>query len=164
MELFKLCNSKGLYIYTYIYIYIYILIFYGGKITEAAVGNDNRSSHVVVMLVIKYCTSEHRTLVTDSFYNNLGLAYCLVENKTHLVECLRQKVNRCALGEIVGKGSNTVTAVANWTGKRNVRFIAMRHGLMMIDTDRNRKTIKPSAILFYNQHKKGIDISVKMDS
>ena len=88
---------------------------------------------------MKYHTSVHSTLVTDSFYNNLGLAHCLVENKTHLVESLRQNINRCALGEIVGKGSNTGTVVANWTGKRNVRFIAMRHGLTMIDTEKKKQ-------------------------
>ena len=66
----------------YIYIYIYHLIFYGGKITEAAASNDNRSSNVVVMAVMKYYTSVHCTLMTDSLYNNLGLAHCSVENKT----------------------------------------------------------------------------------
>jgi len=154
MKLFKLYNSKA-YIYIYIYIYIYNLIFYVGYITEAAAGNDNRSSNVVVKAVMKYHTSVHSTLVTDSFYNNLGLAHCLVENKTHLVESLRQNINRCALGEIVGKGSNTGTVVANWTGKRNVRLKARRNGLTIIDKKKkNRKTIKLSAILFYNHHKK----------
>jgi hypothetical protein len=56
MKLFKLYNSKG-----YIYIYIYNLIFYGGKITEEAAGNDKRNSNVVVMVVMKYYTSVHST-------------------------------------------------------------------------------------------------------
>jgi hypothetical protein len=66
---------------------IYHLIFYVGKITDAAAGNDNRSSHMVVMAVMKYYTGVHCTLVTDSLYSKLGLAYCLVENRTLLVEC-----------------------------------------------------------------------------
>jgi hypothetical protein len=53
---------------------------------------------VVVMAVMKYYTSVHRTLVTDSFYNNLGLAHCPVGNKTDLVNSLRQNVKKCASG------------------------------------------------------------------
>ena len=51
-----------------------------------------------VMAVVKYYISVHCTLETGSFYNNLSLAHCLVENKTHLVKSLRQNVNKCALG------------------------------------------------------------------
>jgi len=112
-----------------------------------------------MMAVMKYYISVHCTLVTDSVYNSLSLAHCPVENKTHLVESFRQ--NQRALGETVGKGSNARTVVA----KRNVTFTAMRHGLTMIDTEKEtEKQSKPPVILFYNYHIKGIDISVKMDS
>ena len=58
VKLFKFYDSKG---------YAPYLIVYGGKITEAAAGEDGRASHVVVRPLMKDYIVESCTLVTDNF-------------------------------------------------------------------------------------------------
>jgi hypothetical protein len=59
VKLFKFCDSKG---------YAHYITVFGGKMTEAAAGEDGRTSNVVVRPLIKDYIGESRTLVTDSFF------------------------------------------------------------------------------------------------
>jgi hypothetical protein len=60
--------------------------------TQAGPGNDDRASNVVVKDLMEDYIGEGHTLVTDNFYN-LDFTHYLLDNKTHLEETWRQKLN-----------------------------------------------------------------------
>jgi len=67
--------------------------------TEAFAGNNDRASNIIMKELMKEYTGEGCTLVTDNVYDNLDLAQCLIKNKKHLVQTLRQNVNGVLLLE-----------------------------------------------------------------
>jgi hypothetical protein len=69
VKLSKFCDSKG---------YAHYLIVCGGKMEEAAAGEDGRAISVVVRLLMKDYIGESRTPVTDNVLNNLDLAHYLL--------------------------------------------------------------------------------------
>jgi hypothetical protein len=92
-------------------------------ITEAYAGNNDRASNVIMKELTKEYICEGCTLVTDNVYDNLDLALCLIRNKAHLVQTLRQNVNGVLLvafwntkiknRQIVGEGSNIGTRMTD---------------------------------------------------
>lgn len=159
VKVFKLCG------------YTYGMITYGGKVTD---NQENESvSNVVVKKLMSDYIEEGRTLVIDNYYTNIDLAHFLLDCKTYTVGKLRQAVkhipkevlkpSKMKRRDVISRESNTRSIVTNWKDKKNVRFLTTKHAPLMIETKKKNKkkeqVSKPSAIVFYNQHKQGIDIS-----
>jgi hypothetical protein len=83
---------------------------------EASVGNNDRASNIIMKELTKEYIGEGCKQVTHNVYDNLDLAQCLIKNKTHIVQTLRQNVNGVLLvvfrntkiknRETAGEGSN----------------------------------------------------------
>lgn len=74
-------------------------------------------------------------MVVDNYYTNIQLTEILLDNNSHFVGTLRQNVkyapkqilaqNKMKRGEIIGRENRNGIVIANWKGKRNIRFITM---------------------------------------
>jgi len=164
IELFKLCDPTA---------YTYDIIIYSGKQEER---QTDLAGTVVMKLMHKYVDAG-RTLCTDNFYTSVTLAAKLLEQQTHLVGTLRS--NRRGLpksvttaklkkGEVVAAENDDGITVMKWKDKKDVLLLSSKHTAEMMETgkkNRNKQEVsKPSAILYYNQTKQGIDVSDQMIS
>ena len=163
VKLFKLCESKR---------YTYTVKLYSGK-------GDYQVS-LAVDTVLQLCApyvNAGRTVCTDNFYTCLPLATKLLDVKTHLVGTIR--VNRKGLpgavtksklkkGEVIARENKDGIVVMKWRDKRDVSILSTRHTEALVQTGKpNRQhvdIVKPEAVVFYNQHKQGIDLSDQMSS
>ena len=166
IKIYKLCDTEG---------YTYKMIVYAGKDVPVSIGT--RVSDSVVFKLMESYTEEGRTLIVDNYYTNLQLAHQMLNKKTHLVGTLRKNVKgipriissaKLSKGDIIGQENKEGVVVAMWRDRRDVRFLSTKHTLTMTDTGRKNRQgdlrLKPSAILFYNKHKQGIDLSDQMSS
>jgi hypothetical protein len=163
VKIFKLCDSAG---------YTYNMAIYKGKSDRVL----SLPTEVVMQLSQPYL-HVGRTLVTDNYYTSIQLANNLLTAQTHLVGTLRS--NRKGLpttvtsarlkpGEMIARENKQGILVLKWKDKRDVIMLSTRHQNDMINTgkkNRLKDTIrKPSAIVYYNSIKQGIDVSDQLAS
>ncbi|KAI8441378.1 hypothetical protein MSG28_014993 [Choristoneura fumiferana] len=168
VKLYKLCTPEG---------YTYNLLIYTGKGEN---GRELDHGQKTVMRLMKDLLNEGRLVITDNFYNSIGLAEELMQNKTFLCGTLRP--NRRGLpkriistklkkGEVVGKMNRKGVRILKWHDKRPVYMISTcrQHNATIVDTGKRRKVTgehikKPECVVTYNDNKKGIDYSDQMSS
>lgn len=165
IKLFKICDDNG---------YTYDLIVYEGKKNDTR--QQNLSKNVVLELSKEYL-DVGRTIVTDNYYTSIDLAETLLQRSTHLIGTIRK--NRKGLpknvvgeklkkGEIVAMENDKGILVFKWKDKRDVLGLSTRHkvGFVTVTSKRNKNksSLKPTAIADYNRHKCSIDLSDQMGS
>lgn len=168
VKLYKLCTPEG---------YTFSLLIYAGKGEN---GREMDHGRKTVMKLIKDLVNEGRVVITDNFYNSVGLAEELLENKTFICGTLRS--NRKGLpksvistklkkGEVIGKMNRRGVRVIKWFDKRPVHMISTcrNHNTSLKNTGKRvrgsgEEISKPECVLTYNNNKKGIDYSDQMAS
>ncbi|KAF9424304.1 hypothetical protein HW555_000443 [Spodoptera exigua] len=127
--------------------------------------------------IYKLCTEEGflcdglldagRIIVCDNYYNTVGLAKFLQQRKTDLCGTLR--VNRKELpwairSKKMGPKKKDNIIVMKWRDKRDVAMISTCHDTSMQMSLGYQPKLKPKAVLYYNERKKGIDVSDQLSS
>ncbi|CAH2209962.1 jg3638, partial [Pararge aegeria aegeria] len=162
LKIYKLCTEEG---------FVWNYVIYIGRDPEIA---DLDKPGSVVVQLCDGLLDTGRVVVCDNFYNSVGLAKYLLQRKTDLCGTLR--VNRVDLpwaikikkmgpkkGELVARQKDNVT-VLKWRDKRDVAMISTCHDASMQMSSGYRPISKPTAVLFYNDRKKGIDLSDQLSS
>ncbi|CAH2093601.1 unnamed protein product [Euphydryas editha] len=162
LKIYKLCTEEG---------FIWNYVIYIGSDPEIA---DLDKPGSVVVQLCDGLLDAGRVVVCDNFYNSVGLAKYLLQRKTDLCGTIR--VNRVDLpwaikikkmgpkkGELVARQKGKVT-VMKWRDKRDVAVISTCHDASMQMSSGYRPILKPKAVLFYNDRKKGIDLSDQLSS
>ncbi|CAD7093674.1 unnamed protein product [Hermetia illucens] len=128
-------------------------------------------------VVAKLCEpllDQGRVLIADNYYTSVPLAKYLKDHKTDLCGTLRK--NRVGLplnltksklkkGQCVARQKDNYITVLKWHDKRDVLMISTCHGDEMTSVrTRLGETLKPNAVIDYNDAKKGIDVAEQLSS
>lgn len=128
-------------------------------------------------VVAKLCEpllDQGRVLIADNYYTSVPLAKYLKDRKTDLCGTLRK--NRVGLplnvtksklkkGQCVARQKDNYITVLKWHDKRDVLMISTCHGDEMTSVrTRLGETLKPNAVIDYNDAKKGIDVADQLSS
>ncbi|XP_044732267.1 piggyBac transposable element-derived protein 4-like [Chrysoperla carnea] len=162
LKIYKLCTEEG-FVWNY---NIYI-----GRDPEIA---DLDKPGSVVVQLCDGLLEAGRIIVCDNYYNSVGLAKYLQQRKTDLCGTLR--VNRKELpwairskkmgpkkGEVIARQKDNITLV-KWRDKRDVVMISTCHDASMQMSAGYKRKLKPEVVLYYNERKKGIDVSDQLSS
>ncbi|XP_037915254.1 piggyBac transposable element-derived protein 4-like [Hermetia illucens] len=115
-----------------------------------------------------------RVLIADNYYTSVPLPKYLKDRKTDLCGTLRK--NRVGLplnvtksklkkGQWVARQKDNYITVLKWHDKRDVLMISTCHGDEMTSVrTRLGETLKPNAVIDYNDAKKGIDVADQLSS
>ncbi|CAK9826352.1 PiggyBac transposable element-derived protein 4 [Anthophora retusa] len=160
IKLYKLCLPGD---------YTYNINIYAGKNATAI---TKTRSHDVVMKLMSGLLSEGRILCTDSYYTSVPLAEELLEKNTFI--CGTVKMNRKFLppqakrkqhrGGIMSLENRNGVKFLKWTDKRPVRMLSTCENHMCKIIQGKNNKLKPDTVLFYNDAKKGVDLSDQMSS
>ncbi|XP_049835005.1 piggyBac transposable element-derived protein 3-like [Schistocerca gregaria] len=129
---------------------------------------DNSASAVVKRLLGSLQGKGH-TVYGDRFYTSVQLAKELVRANTGLLGTVMPnrkglpkalKEGKLKKGEQIFRRKNDVLAL-RWKDKRDVWMISTRHtsSMLPVATREGNEKLKPVAVLYYNKHKTGIDLS-----
>ncbi|CAK1587461.1 unnamed protein product [Parnassius mnemosyne] len=162
LKIYKLCTEDG-FVWNYD---IYID-------RDPEIADLDKPGSVVVQLCDGHLEAG-RIIVCDNYYNTVGLAKYLLQHKADLCGTLR--VNRKELpwairskkigpikGEVVARQKDNVT-VMKWRNKRDVAMISTCHNATMRMSSGYRPILKPEAVLYYNERKKGIHVRDQLSS
>jgi len=168
VKLFKNCATNG---YTF-----KVVVYSGANQTKRPSRGIGHGQKMVVDLTEGYL-KKGRVVIADNYFTSVQLAKYLVARETHLVGTLRKNrkhnpsdvVNqRLRAGQITAQRSAHGVLVGKWKDKRDVLFISTLHSTQMVDSGRLNKDglpiKKPSAVVYYNKGKVGIDLADQLAS
>jgi hypothetical protein len=153
-----LCESKSGYIWS--------IIIYTGKGTKFDDEyNDLPQSSQIVMTLMKHLLNNGYCLTVDNFYISLQLADLLNAKKTDIYGTVRPSrtdmpprfySKKLKKGEVVAFQRGKVTM--RWKDKRDVSILSTIHNAEMKTVNkRGKQTIKPAAVISYNDTMGGVD-------
>lgn len=121
----------------------------------------------VVMMLLENYLNEGHSVYMDNFYNSVTLAEKLIDNRTYLTGTLRANrlrnpdITRAKIpnGTFLARYNTRGVCVTNYRDKRNVLMISTEHPADLVDyrNKQGRVVQKPTVILEYNRHMKGVD-------
>ncbi|CAK1591721.1 unnamed protein product [Parnassius mnemosyne] len=162
LKIYKLCTEDG---------FVWNYDIYIGRDPEIA---DLDKPGSVVVQLCDGLLEAGRIIVCDNYYNTVGLTKYLLQHKTDLFSTLR--INRKELpwpirskkigpkkDEVVAQQKDNVTVI-KWRDKRDVAMISTCHDATMRMSSGYRPILKPEAVLYYNERKKGIDVCDQLSS
>lgn len=167
IKLYKICSTNG---------YTFKVKVYAGK--SDVLANQGHAEKVVMELMDDKL-QVGRTLYVDNFYTSVKLADLLLQNKTYLCGtlCMDRKGNpksvttaKISKGQMVSKENSSGVKCFKWRDKRVVMMLSTRpeDSQKLVNSGKRKRSgeevYKPTAVLAYNNAKKGVDFSYQMAS
>nr|XP_033342845.1 piggyBac transposable element-derived protein 4-like [Megalopta genalis] len=160
IKMYKLCLPGG---------YTYNIHIYSGM-DEARCGKPH--SQDVVMKLIGNLLFVRRILFTDSFYTSVPLAEELLGKDTYICGTIRmnnkflppQAKQKQKRGDIMSFQNRRGVKFMKWTDKRPVCMLTTSSNHKCILIRGKKDKVKPDTVFFYNDAKKGVDLSDQMSS
>ena len=135
IKILKLCSASG---------YAWPNIVYGGR--AATEGRDVGQAQKVCTKLTEGLRNEGWTLYIDSFYTSYPLGKIFLHQKTHVAGTLRARQvgfpkelmkTKVKKGEVIIREDFNGIVVMKWQDRREVRLLTTKHGLDMVDLQKN---------------------------